>query len=213
MKTVASAPGKIVLSGEYAVLSGAPAICMAIRRRAIVTITDTPGAEGSITTPGYAGADAAAIIEAVSTQRRRARNFKLDTRAFSEQGNKIGLGSSAALVVALVAALDNSTDVFPAALEAHRRLQGGAGSGVDVAAAVHGGLIEYAMKSGQIRSLAWPEELAMRVLWTGVAASTSAKLDKLAATRERPSRAALGESAEHMGKAWRSGDVGAILDG
>ena len=29
MTVVASAPGKIVLSGEYAVLFGAPAICMA----------------------------------------------------------------------------------------------------------------------------------------------------------------------------------------
>ena len=213
MKTVASAPGKIVLSGEYAVLSGAPAICMAIQRRAIVTIADSPGAGGAITTPGYVGADAAAIVEAVSKQRRQARNFELDTRAFSEQGNKIGLGSSAALVVALVAALENSTDVFPAALEAHRRFQGGAGSGVDVAAAVYGGLIEYEMQSGNVQSLAWPEGLAMRVLWTGVSASTSAKLDKLAATREQPSRAALGESAEHMAKAWRSGDAGAILDG
>ena len=213
MKIVASAPGKIVLSGEYAVLSGAPAICMAVQRRASVTITDSPGAEGTITTPGYEGADAAAIIEAVGTRRRQGRNFELDTRAFSEQGTKIGLGSSAALVVALVAALENSTDVFATALDAHRRFQGGAGSGVDVAAAVHGGLIQYAMQSGHVRSLAWPEELVMRVLWTGVAASTGARLEKLAATRERPSRAALVESSKHMATAWCSGSAGAILDG
>ncbi|RZV39450.1 MAG: hypothetical protein EX272_00590 [Chromatiales bacterium] len=213
MTTVASAPGKIVLSGEYAVLSGAPAICMAVQRRAIVTITDSPGAEGAITTPGYAGVDATAIIDTVGTKWRQARNVELDTRAFSEQGNKIGLGSSAALVVALLAALENSSDVFAAALEAHRRFQGGAGSGVDVAAAVHGGLIEYEMQSANVRSLGWPEGLAMRVLWTGVAASTSAKLDKLAATRERPSRAALGESAEHMAKAWRRRNAEDILAG
>jgi phosphomevalonate kinase len=207
VKSVASAPGKIVLSGEYAVLSGAPAICMAIKRRAIVTVADSPGAGG------YVGADAAAIIDAVNTQWRQARNFELDTRAFSEHGNKIGLGSSAALVVALVAALADSTDVFPAALKAHRRFQGGAGSGVDVAAAVHGGLIDYVMQSGNVRSLAWPEGLAMRVLWTGVSASTSAKLHKLAATRAQPSRAALVESAERMAETWRSGDAGGILAG
>ena len=33
MTVVASAPGKIVLSGEYAVLFGAPAICLAVNRR------------------------------------------------------------------------------------------------------------------------------------------------------------------------------------
>jgi len=212
VKTVASAPGKIVLSGEYAVLSGAPAICMAVQRRAIVTITDSPGAKGTLATPGYAGADATAILDAVGKQWWQDRDIELDTRAFSEQGKKIGLGSSAALVVALVAAMKPTSDVFVTALEAHRRFQGGAGSGVDVAAAVHGGLIEYEMPSGHVRSLAWPEGLEMRVLWTGVSASTSAKLDKLAATRSQASRAALGESAKRMAEAWRSGDAGTVLD-
>ena len=40
-RVTASAPGKVVLSGEYAVLSGAPAICMAVNRRATVTIEQT----------------------------------------------------------------------------------------------------------------------------------------------------------------------------
>lgn len=213
MKTSASAPGKIVLAGEYAVLYGAPAICMAVQRRAVVTIRDNPGAGGSITTPGYAGADAAEIIDAVGAQARHGRDFELDTRAFSEHGKKIGLGSSAALVVALAAAIENSTDVFAAALESHRKFQGGMGSGVDVAAAVHGGLIKYAMRSGSVRSLSWPGDLAMRVLWTGVAASTSARLDRLAASRERPSRTALGESAERMARAWHSGEADGILAG
>jgi len=211
MTVVASAPGKIVLSGEYAVLFGAPAICMAVQRRAVVTITDAPDAKGTIATPGYGGADAAAIIDAVDANSRRGRCFELDTRAFSEQGKKIGIGSSAALVVALVAALKDSTDVFSAALVAHGKFQGRAGSGVDVAAAVHGGLIEYEMRAGNVRPLAWPEGLAMRVLWTGIAASTGAKLDKLAETRGQPSRATLGEGARHMAKAWRSGDAGRIL--
>jgi phosphomevalonate kinase len=32
MRITASAPGKLVLSGEYAVLDGAPAICVAVDR-------------------------------------------------------------------------------------------------------------------------------------------------------------------------------------
>ena len=211
MTAVASAPGKIVLSGEYAVLFGAPAICMAVQRRAVVTITDGPDANGTIATPGYEGADAAAIIDAVDASSRHGRSFELDTRAFSVHGEKIGIGSSAALVVALVAALGHSSDVFSAALAAHGEFQGRAGSGVDVAAAVHGGLIEFESRAGNVRSLTWPEGLAMRVLWTGIAASTGAKLDKLAATREQASRVTLREGARHMARAWRSGDAGRIL--
>ena len=50
---VASAPGKIVLSGEYAVLAGAPAIVMAVDRRARVAIADVDGDVSRVRAPGY----------------------------------------------------------------------------------------------------------------------------------------------------------------
>ncbi len=49
----ASAPGKVVLCGEYAVLDGAPAICMAVRRRAKVRVTNIDGARNRVSAPGY----------------------------------------------------------------------------------------------------------------------------------------------------------------
>ena len=82
-----------------------------------------------------------------------------------------------------------------------------------MAAAVHGGLIDYEMRSGRVRLLPWPEGLVMRVLWTGVPASTRARLDKLGAAGEQPSRKVLGESAQQMAAAWRSGDADRILAG
>ncbi|MDH3620514.1 MAG: hypothetical protein OER91_06475 [Gammaproteobacteria bacterium] len=213
MTTVASAPGKIVLSGEYAVLFGAPAVCMAVQRRAVVSVTDSPDGECHVSTPGYSGPDTFAVIDAVSDGVRPAKAIELDTRAFAADGNKIGVGSSAALTVALLAALHKSTVVFDASLDAHRKFQGGTGSGVDIAAAVNGGLIEYEMQSRTVRSLPWPDGLGMRVLWTGVSASTEAKLDRLAATGNHPSRAALRQAAEQMAGAWRSGDAGRVLAG
>lgn len=74
----------------------------------------------------------------------------IDTRPFSDsQGNKLGYGSSAAVAAGLVFALlfaikqappAIENEVFPLALEAHRRFQGGRGSGYDLLASLHGGI-------------------------------------------------------------------------
>ena len=96
-------------------------------------------------------------------------------------------------------------------MAAHRRLQGGQGSGVDVAAAVHGGLIEYLRGNAQVRPLRWPEGLAYRVIWTGVPASTERQLAKLAAAAAGYSRSALLLAAPRMSAAWRTGDAAAVL--
>jgi len=211
MTIVASAPGKIVLSGEYAVLSGAPAVCMAVQMRARATVSASPDGECHVSTPGLTGNEPFAVIDAVCDGARPANTVELDTSAFSADGTKIGIGSSAAVTVALAAALEGSTDVLAEALQAHAALQGGSGSGIDVAAAVHGGLLEYEMSSRRIVALEWPGGLEMRVLWSGVAASTEAKLEKLATQAVRPSHLALGLAAGRMAKTWRSGDADSIL--
>ncbi|MDH5619728.1 MAG: hypothetical protein OEZ11_14015, partial [Gammaproteobacteria bacterium] len=65
MTVVASAPGKIVLSGEYAVLFGAPAICMAVNRRAFARVADSDDRECHVTTPGFSGEAPFAVVDAV----------------------------------------------------------------------------------------------------------------------------------------------------
>lgn len=211
MTVVASAPGKIVLSGEYAVLDGEPAISMAIDRRAVATLEESSTGECSLSTPGFDGEDKYRIVDAVCGGTRPAKNIELDTLAFMDDGSKIGVGSSAALTVALLAGLSESEDVLSEALLAHRALQGGAGSGVDIATAVRGGLIEFEMRSQSVTSLDWPAGLCMRVVWTGVPASTEAKLEKLAAQAVHPSRSALLLAARSMAEAWRSGDAERIM--
>ena len=54
MKIVASAPGKVVVSGEYAVLVGAPALAAAIDRRVICTVGDTSVGGWTFQTHGFA---------------------------------------------------------------------------------------------------------------------------------------------------------------
>ena len=176
--TVATAPGKIVLSGEYAVLWDAPAVCMAIDRRARVEVLPSEDGQCHLVTPGFAGEERFRVLDAVTGGRRPARRIELDTSAFRDEGRKIGIGSSAALTVALAAALGNTVDVLAPVFEAHAHLQGGAGSGVDVAAAVHGGLFVYEKATRRVTPLAWPEGLHFRVIWTGISASTEAQIGR-----------------------------------
>lgn len=184
MKAVA--PGKLVLTGAYAVLEGAPAIVVAVDR--------------------YAVADAVRRIRASSPEVDAAFDGtpapETDVRAQqAPDGRKLGIGSSASAVVAALAAdaLARGEDVatsavrgriFAAARAAHARVQGG-GSGVDVAASVYGGVLRYAL-SGEtpaIRTLAWPVGLTMAVFASGVAVRTSDLRARVDGARRRAPRA------------------------
>jgi len=116
------------------------------------------------------------------------RNITIEMMDFFTQPNdkKLGIGSSAALTVALLAALlyfDGAgpldhDDLMQKALNAHRRAQGNVGSGVDIAASVHGGMFRYkkspkdATSHTRIQRLSTPPDLHIRCIWTGKSAST-----------------------------------------
>jgi phosphomevalonate kinase len=95
-------------------------------------------------------------------------------------------------------------------MDAHRRLQRGAGSGADVATACHGGLIEFRMPDRRITALEWPQGLDYRLVWSGIATDTQGKLARLREASTAPSRAALARSARRMASAWKS--AAAVLD-
>lgn len=235
----ASAPGKLVLSGEYAVLDGAPAICMAVDRRARVTISTSGANHHSVIAPAFtnqcgrfvdrhgelewieAGEEFALlghVWRSASVTASGGLSLVLDSHEFLDaaSGSKIGIGSSAALTVALSAALcamsDANEDVANIALVAHREFQRGLGSGADVACSYTGGLIEYRMGHATWPRLTWPDGLAYALLWSGVAVSTGAKLERLGEQVARPSRAALAYSARRLAKTWREGSASAVLN-
>jgi phosphomevalonate kinase len=234
---VASAPGKIVLSGEYAVLDGAPAILMAVDRRARAAVAALDGNISQVRAPGYsnevgrfeisdgdirwhAGRALFGVIDSVlraaNAMQAGARLIDLDTSEFIDaiSHRKIGIGSSAALTVALCAAIKESIDIgtiMNVAQQAHADLQGGVGSGADVACSLSGGLIEYRREGTSASAVDWPEGLSYRVIWTGVPASTRDKLAKLNAGKSMPSRDRLVSTSERLASAWRSGDADRII--
>lgn len=131
----ARAPGKLLLTGEYAVLGGAPAVAVAIGGPAIATAQDadhwsvaSSSADGrwafdlespdhvAFRTPpaGGVGDLPAALLTEILRRwpaelMAQPQRLGLDTTAFAQrlagQPVKLGLGSSSALVVALAGAL------------------------------------------------------------------------------------------------------------
>ncbi len=112
---------------------------------------------------------------------------------FSDRGIKLGLGSSAALTVAIIAGLyaharglrPERSVLCKHALAVHRHLQGEVGSGIDVAASVYGGFMVFQHPDGagdrlpSIHKVAWPSELKLKAVWTGKPASTARLLGEL----------------------------------
>jgi phosphomevalonate kinase len=178
---IARAPGKIVVSGAYAVLEGAPSIVTAVSRYAVAD-TSRPN---EFLTPEVKAALAG----------RTAPYF--DASALRQGDKKLGLGSSAAILVASLGALvaaekpgigeeDLKKAVFEPAIVAHRTAQGG-GSGVDVATSVHGGTIVAVKKDKGIavRPVTIPAELIVKVFFAGAPAVTSELVGKVRAFKAR----------------------------
>lgn len=162
------APGKLVLTGAYAVLDGAPAIVLATNRGAFA---DT-GRTSPTATP-----EVRAALGDVPAPHVDASSLFLGAR-------KLGLGASAAIVVASLGARDAERGVdlaeprakdalFARARAAHAAAQGG-GSGVDVAASVYGGVLEYRIDAPVVRTT-----LPAGLSWNVMACATSAKTAEL----------------------------------
>ncbi len=114
-----------------------------------------------------------------------ALEIEIDTSALHAedgQGGKLGLGSSAAVAVALDRALDevlagpvlSISERLHRLLPLYRAFQDGQGSGIDLAASLSGGLSSYRIVEDRARlePLSWPGALRPVFVWTGTPAST-----------------------------------------
>ncbi len=125
-------------------------------------------------------------------------SIEIDTRQFYfNESQKLGLGSSASVIVAIILALAkfyhvdedlfvNEGDLFGFCQKIHKIAQGNRGSGIDVASSVFGGIVEYLMPkanhdmSAKFRVYtSMPLGLFMVPIWTGVSSSTRNLLKKV----------------------------------
>jgi phosphomevalonate kinase len=155
-------PGNLLLLGEYAVLEeGGLGLAMAVDARVKLQVSPARSLSIEAVRPGNSISWTAdrqgespvldCAVEAVSRWLGApcAAQVHLDSSdLFMKDGRKAGMGSSAAVSVALVCGLLDAAgagaaargaDACTLALQAHRRAQGGRGSGYDVMTSFHGG--------------------------------------------------------------------------
>jgi len=233
MTIQATAPAKLVLLGEYAVLEGAPAIVAAVDRTVRVTLrpaeddrwhftsdlVDHPASDVAWRADGLhidveAGPNdewtvlPGTVIECVcdaadvEPHKLPPLSIHIESRElYVEDGTtKLGLGSSAGLIVALGTALRQHLAALghlPAApapedalledLAVNAEVQHGRGSGIDIAAATFGGLLAYqvAEDAVAVETLTLPANVVFATVWTGTSASTRTFLDGMEAYEQQ----------------------------
>jgi phosphomevalonate kinase len=183
-----SAPGKMMISGEYAVLFDFPALVMAVDCRAKTTLHpaskltvkgiheqcfEVVKSDNKIEILGATPQDQLKLFEVALNyfyefQPLPTFEININTSSFFDvEGRKMGLGSSAAATVSLTAALLRAqTGKNPApndtrlhAQAIHHRLNEGYGSGADIYASVFGGVFRYSINDKAIRHIQpWQNE-------------------------------------------------------
>ena len=233
--TPASAPGKLMVSGEYAVLEGAVAIVASVDVRAYACWCETTDRSPSQTasSPQNRPLPPEAVLA-----RRLAEEFAgtvqaeltIDASDLRRSGKKLGLGSSAAAAAAAVGAVlathghDLSQPacqqkVLELALAGHKAIAP-EGSGADVAAASLGGFVRFQLEGGALaeaRRVSFPKAVTTRIVWTGKEARTSTFVRAVREFEARDAKAyglirdRLTEQASQFADAIEQGDTSTIV--
>ncbi|MGB8331386.1 MAG: hypothetical protein WCE62_14770 [Polyangiales bacterium] len=217
----ASAPGKALLCGEYAVLEGAPALVASVDRRVSVRWS-----ERSVPMPPEVEATANLSQAELGSV---PQTLILDASELHHARVKLGLGSSAAAAVATAGAVFATHGhrleepatlrrIFACALRGHASIAP-QGSGVDVAASTFGGFLRFARLEDEveIHELQAPTNLVIRLVWTGHAARTSELVGRVHDLRRRDFgtyRSCIDRLSEHSYRfagAFESGDAAEVL--
>jgi len=166
--TTVTAPGKLVIVGEYAVIDDSAAIVLAIDRGVMCQVQQGSG----ITTPNGDTRFVAPILQG-HTQNA---HYKFQAWNPVDLPDKPGFGGSAAAVVAACLAVGHPVEQARAI---HQQIQGG-GSGIDVLASVYGGLLHIH------RDVVTPiKPFVPSVIWSGQSAKTGPRVQQYLSWTDR----------------------------
>jgi len=170
-----SAPGKVFLFGEHAVLYGKPGIALAIRPRVYVTVRKTAHHHHA----------KSPYIE----QCFREFGIKGSVYINSQLPSSSGLGSSAAVTVATLAAINDEFDmgrsreqIAELAWKIEKKVQKGRASATDTTVSTFGGM--FLIREGTRKRLA-PQNYHLVVGNSQISHSTSRMVEKVAELRQK----------------------------
>ncbi len=191
-----SAPGKMMISGEYVVLEGAEALVAAVDRRLEAVASPrlenrSAGSSGGSAQRGTLPPEALLAREyAEAVLGEAPMELSLDASALRRGDRKLGLGSSSAAAAAAAAAVlawhgrdpsEHRREILGWALAGHHAVAP-QGSGADVAAATLGGVVRFVREHAErAEAVEWPHILDVEVVWTGTPARTSELVAKVKA--------------------------------
>ena len=219
MRSTAEAPAKVILSGEHFVVHGAWALAAAIPRMVRVEVQQAEGF--SVDSDRYPkGSRSLAPVSRLVEEMAREYSFSPSLRVTvrSEVPEGAGLGSSAATMVALVAALSRlhalglGWDEVAARAMSGERLVHGRPSGVDPAVCAMGGVILFRTGS-KPRRVHLNRGRSLVVSFSGQRRSTRGQIAKVTSVGKGfPSlfsrlAEAVGESSLAASEALASGDM------
>ena len=186
-----SAPGKLFLSGEYAVLEGAEAVIASVDRRVRATAVRSNLPQSQLLRD-VKTAVAGFLSERSGANVGQLPNVDIDSTGFSTSSHKLGIGSSAAVAASTAGALfewaglsvsEHRAAICEVATLAHRTYQHGKGSGADVATSVYGGTIIFSRSEPVFQTEANAIEKVF--VWTGKPASTVSLVEEVRQLKER----------------------------
>ncbi|MCP4633689.1 MAG: hypothetical protein GY855_12240 [candidate division Zixibacteria bacterium] len=191
-----SIPGKVMLSGEYAVLYGAPSVLIPVPRH--ITISQSEDSRKNTYSPVITEALKINIPELQRLEENNElKQIEIDREEFFNMDAdgklvKLGLGLSAAEAVGVVSLRfkrcgldwsDTGNHALQYALEAHTKAQGGRGSGADVAVCFYQRPIifiklKYNVAVEVIGKEQIKKNIPLTLVWTGLPANTRKYVDK-----------------------------------
>lgn len=182
-KVSVSAPGKLMLLGEHAVVYGYPCLVTAVNKRISVTVEKIDSDKISFNFSVNSKSDFVQKAVALFFRKYNLRSGLLITTS-SGFPPTLGLGSSSAVTVATLKALCEIFEIklskarlFDLAFEVITGFQE-LSSGFDLAAAIYGGTVYY--RKNSVPEILPFKRIPLLVVYSGVKADTSSMIDSVA---------------------------------